>query len=71
MTRTGLSSGDPAAERVVAVATLTSPLSVLSANASSLLSPLRQSRLLISSQAPADRSFNGHLARALDAEPQG
>lgn len=71
MTRTGLSSGDLTAERVTVVMTLTFPLSVLSVNASSLLSPLRPSWLLSSSQAPADRSFNGHVARALDAEPQG
>lgn len=71
MTRTGLSSGDLTAERVVAVVTLTSPLSVLCASASSLFSPLSRSWRPISSQAPADRSFNGHLAWALDAELQG
>lgn len=71
MTRTGLSSGGLTAERVVAVVTLTSPLSVLRANTSFLFYGLRQLWLLISSQAPADRSFNGHLAWALDAEPQG
>lgn len=71
MTGTGLSSGDLTAEGVVAVVTLTSLLSVVCANASSLCSALSQSWLLIGSQAPADRSFNGHLSRALDAGPQG
>lgn len=50
-----------------------SPLLFLSSVPTLPLSPLlRGGRgCRFGSQAPADRSFNGHLARALDAEPRG
>lgn len=59
------------AEKVMKVVTLTPCLSVICATASSTFSTLRQSWLLIGSQAPTDRSYNGHSGWILDAEPLG
>lgn len=71
MTRAGLLSGDLTAQRVGEVVTVTPSLSILCAILSPHSSRLGQSWLQVGSQAPADRLFNGHLAWALDAEPQG
>lgn len=70
MTVTGLTSRDTT-EKVAVVVTLNSPLSVVCTNTSLCCAAARQSWVLTSSQALADRSFNGHLARAIDDEPRG
>lgn len=49
----------------------TSSLSVVCSSASLFFSATSQLLVPTGSQAPADRSLNGHLTGALDDEPQG